>query len=63
MIRLMICIVITLISTSSLIAQGSRILQDDVPLKIQAKFFGKYKEIKDVDWKKTENDQLIAHYW
>lgn len=56
-------LLILLVSSVSVIAQESRVDQDDVPLKIQAKFFGKYSEISDADWKKDQDDQYIAHFY
>lgn len=56
-------LIISLISSLSVIAQDTRIEQDNVPLKIQAKFFGKYKDITDVSWKKTQEDQFKAHFY
>ena len=63
MIKVFAFLIISLISSLSVIAQDTRIEQDNVPLKIQAKFFGKYKDITDVSWKKTQEGQFKAHFY
>lgn len=61
--KLVSFLIIFLITSISVTAQDTRIEQDEVPLKIQAKFFGKYKDITDVSWKRTAEDQIKAHFY
>lgn len=63
LIKQLLWIVILLVSSHSLMAQEVRIDQDEVPLKIQAKFFGRYKEVTDVNWKSLPEDKIKAHFY
>ena len=45
-------------------AQESRVDESEVPIKVQAKFYGKYSEASDVKWKtEGQSGQFIAMFY
>lgn len=37
--------------------------ESEVPIKIQAKFYGKYRQAKDVTWKAKGTDEIVALFY